>query len=395
MSRSPKYSFAQMSRQIRDALRREQEARRRRRQEAAEREQHRAVAGAAARHRAAAAALNGDAAAAGLDGRLAGVLDRLGAATTAEHLAEAVAELDQVRRAVHRHRVEVAVRDLESTLDQLRELAGEISGTADRARFDPGAYEIDAGLARLRNQVAPSAADVAAFAREVTAHLDRVRAGRAQADRDRDAADDLVGRLSARLESLRADAAAARVPLTDGDRAGDAIAMLRERITAQDLAEVPDLGVALGRKLDGIEEGLDAVIDQIAERRAILGSLVKALPEVGFAVDAGSLVESPDGAIGVRAVRSTGEAVALTVTAEDEGNHRVRYASETVRREASACGNLLDVINVLHLSAERDGVVLSAVTWEGRDEDPPPGTGRRALGQSTETVRQEAFRWQP
>ncbi|GLY98464.1 hypothetical protein [Actinoplanes sp. NBRC 103695] len=388
MSRSPKYSFAQMTRQIRDALRREQDVRRRRRRDAADRERRRAVTEAATRHRAGAAGLTAAAAATGRQADLAGALDRLGAAGTPEELAEAVAGLDRTRRDIERLRTEAALRERASVRDKLESLRAELSRVTDRAALDPaGAREIDAQLAGT------GAADPDALAAAVGAHLDRVSAARAAAEREREEAGALVDRLADRLETLRADARVARVPLADDERAGEAIAMLHERIAARDVTEVPLLGAALSRRLDGIEDGLDEVIDQISERRAILGSLVKALPAVGFAVDAGSLTENPDGTIGLRAVRAGGEAMAVLVTAEEEGGHRVRYASETVRRETGpgpACDSLLDVINALHVRAEHDGVVLSGVTWDGRDDDPSSGGAIRLPHQTGDAVRREA-----
>lgn len=410
MSRSPKYSFAQLGKELRDQVQHDRDTRQARREASETRIRDRVLAEGRTeiveRYRTLKATLatlgqgsqqgGADAVAAALENALRNIR----AAGSFTELATAVGDLDRAEHSVRGLRLRAAA----DRTAVLAAMMGEAD--AELVRYDDGdAAVLLAGLAELRRSDA-GPAEVDRLADRILEHLDRVAALRTEHQEQRRRAAARIELLSERLEGLLADGKAMRVPVRDGDRAGEALAMLRAQFARGELADVLRFGAALERRIDEIESALDTVIDQIAERRTVLTSLVRALPEVGFAVEAGSVIESRDGAIGLRASRPGGDTVAVIVEAETEADtsHRILYASEAVQREErlghgdTACGNLLEVIDVLHESADRAGVVLSPVTWEGRDarRGPARNAPRRMAPPATGAGRQEENRsWRP
>ncbi|WP_433295592.1 hypothetical protein ACQP2F_36205 [Actinoplanes sp. CA-030573] len=410
MSRSPKYSFAQLGKELRDQVQHDRDSRQARREASETRIRERVLAEGRTeiveRYRTLKATLatlgrgsqqgGADAVAAALEN----ALRTIRAASSFTELATVAGDLDRAEHSVRSLRLRAAA-------DRTAVLAAMMAeADAELVRYDDGdAAALLAGLAALRRSD-PGAAEVDRLAARILEHLDRVAARRTEHQEQRRRAAARIELLAERLDGLLADGRTMRVPVRDGDRAGEALAMLRAQFARGELADVLRFGAALERRIDEIESGLDTVIDQIAERRTVLTSLVRALPEVGFAVEAGSVTESRDGAIGLRASRPGGDTVAVIVEAETEADtsHRILYASEAVQREErlghgdTACGNLLEVIDVLHESADRAGVVLSPVTWEGRDarRGPARNAPRRMTPPAAGTVRQEENRsWRP
>ncbi|MBM2620933.1 hypothetical protein JIG36_36080 [Actinoplanes sp. LDG1-06] len=314
MSGSPKYSFAKFGRQVNEQLLRDQRARRERRERAAVQERDSALRDERRAATERQRRLAAEVSDTGLRQKLAEAQSRLDRVTTESELAAATGLLDQVER----------------------------RNAGPRASFD------------------------------------LVAAQRAERERQRRAGDTRIRELTARLRALEQDARAAGVPLRDGARAAEALELLSAQVVHGDIADVLRLCSGLEKRLDASEEALDAAIDQLSRRRAILGSLIKALPEVGFAVDRGSLSESADGAIGLRAVRAGGETMAVVVEPADEGGHRVLYTSDRLQQEQrqgrgeAACAKLVEVIDTVQASAGHDGIELSAVGWDGPDRPPPP-----------------------
>jgi hypothetical protein len=249
-----------------------------------------------------------------------------------------------------------------------------------RVRFDAtGAAEVDT----LLDPAPTTAAQVEQLSARIEQHLCLVVERRNGCEELRRRAAALVEQLTGRLAALDADAVRAKVLLPDGDAARTALGTLRGELLRERFDEVVRTGERVGRKLDEIEAELDATIDRISARRVILGSLVRALPSLGFAVDPQSLAESADGAIGLRARRVGGEGVTVVVEPADDTSDRVLYTSDRMEREERAgrpeagCPSLLEIISEVNRSAERDGVVLSAVSWQGREDQPQPGAARR------------------
>lgn len=412
MSRSPKYSFAQLGKKVRDQVHHDRDARHLRREAAAARRRDQLLAVARTEILQRYGPLATTLAGLGDEGlergqALEDAVRHVREAASFTELAAAAGEFEDAERGIRTVRARAAVRS-GGPADRIAALAAMIrDADAERGRYDPGdAITLDSRLAQLRSVAEPGDAEIDDLADRVRQHLDRVAAARAEHQEQRRRAAVRIELLAARLADLRADGQAAHVALRDGDRAGEAITMLRAQLARGELVDVLRLGAALERRVDAIEDDLDAVLDQIAERRTVLTSLVRALPAVGFSVDAGSVMESKDGAIGLRASRPGGDKVALIVEAEVETDesHRVLYASEAVQHEertghgSTACGSLLEIIDVLQESAGRDGIVMSPVTWEGRDghRRPASNTSRRLSPPATESSRHEENpSWRP
>jgi len=397
MSRSPKYSFAQLSDKVLGQMERDREARRRRRETAEARVRDRVLAESRAEVLRRSGAVPGDSAAE--EPSVAAARRQVREAGSLPGLEAAVHELDRAERIARRLRARAAARtgaEPAGRIAVLTEMLAEV-GAEIRERFDSaGAAEVDAALARLRS-TEPAEADLDDAGALVQGHLDRVAQARTRLEDRRRKAAVRVELLAGRIAGLHADARSANVPLHHGELLDEALSVVRAHFSRGEFTEVLSLGAALERRVDLVESGLDAVTDRLAERRTILTSLVRALPKVGFAVDPGSLAESEDGAILLRASRPGGDSVGVMVRDEPGTGHRVLYASEAVRREADqgrsgpACGDLIEVVDVLQHSAGRDGVMLSPVTWEGHDDprQAPPAAGRRRREQDAEARRQQ------
>ncbi|MEU4690135.1 hypothetical protein [Actinoplanes sp. NPDC023714] len=386
MSSSPKYSFAQLGKQVHERLRRERADRRRQRDEAIDQQRRKAMA----RRRAAAAErqreLTGRAAAIpDVRAALADVLPQIDRAPTETALAAAEDRLDDAELRIARHRAQAGRDDRVAVLTaQLAEFGTE------RLRLDPaGAAVVETALARLRTHEQPAPGAVDEVETTVRQHLQRALAERREQESRRRTAVARIDELDARLAALRHDAHEARVRVQDGDRAADALGVLRKQIAAGDVADVLRLSVRLRERIDASEAALDATIDQIGQRRAILSSLITALPDVGFAVDRASLTQNTDGAVALRARRTSGDTMAVVVEPHD-GEHRVLFDSDRLVREQrrgrgdAACAQLVEVIDELQSRAVRDGVVLGTVGWDGQER---PGVVVRR--QSAEQVKQQ------
>ena len=275
-------------------------------------------------------------------------------------------------------------------LDHLSKVMAGIEPTA-RQRFDPAGT---AATNRLIGELKALAErdDIAAFsaradgaAAAVSEHVRVVTEGLAKhADLSRQ----LTARhadLAGRIADLESDAAAASVPLGDLGLAADTLDYIADKLNADDLEEAAGLAARLGDRLNGLERDLDLAIDRLTARREMLGAIIDALPRLGFAVDPASMIESPDGAIGIQATRSSGASLAVVVQDNDEDEHRVSYLTEASlgqapgvsEMSAGACDSLIALAEAVNTSIGTAGFDVGQVTWDDQGDRPPPGHGAR------------------
>ncbi|NJP91719.1 hypothetical protein HCN51_20030 [Nonomuraea sp. FMUSA5-5] len=393
MSKSPKFAWGRAGDEARRQREAEQEERRRHRQEEAGRRRMAALETvrhaeqrrlADLRHRYAALPLRPD------TSRSQDALDalnaELAAATTARHVDRLAEELDELARRYldtaahlatgrpHAHEVVAALRALAAEPD-LR----------DRLRFDePGAQLVSALLAELSagdDAYVRAHADEAATA--IRAHVEKVTLARARHERDRAAAMLAAADVTARLAALEAEAELAQVPLKDAPLAHVALEMISRESLAGRYGEVRVLCGQVDAKLDDMERELDADIDRFTERRQMLAAVVDILPELGLVMDAGSLDESPDGTLTLQVHRLTGSDVTVVLEDDEEGDHRILYLSDDMRRaqeqggqarQSAACAALLEVAELAGDSMRQEGFTIGEVDWEGSAETRRPVT---------------------
>jgi hypothetical protein len=411
MSGSPKYNTvssseqrrrqAEQARRERERQRREQE---RQRQAAALEEARRQALRRATELAERVTALRREGAAAGLAGvgatagtRLAEAQDAVRRAGTPKKMAAAALAVEQCERTlvtarheIEAHRRQVAGERVAAVARQLAEVPAEV-----RTRWDPvGADEAEQLLtvARRYADKAPAESDprAAAAADAVREHLDRVLGLRAEHESRVAAADRAVAEVRARLATLRADAEQTRVPLLDGPEAEQRLAALTEAVRAGDadrvLAGLPELG----RVLDRAEARLDAHIDRVVERRELLNSIIRALPEAGFAVDRESYQQRADGAMELRADSPAGQQFAVLLRDGGTGGTEVLYTTDTMAgavvagpAAGGACGSLLGVIEQLSAEARRDGFEPGTVHWDDDEDGSRPPSGGYATRPGT------------
>ncbi|MEV0235610.1 hypothetical protein [Nonomuraea sp. NPDC050786] len=416
MSKSPKYSSAEASRERRERRERERAERERRRREKLERQRLAAlerartevlartdVIAAACADLAARAAVLPEPGRYGKPARKAEKIRKgVAAATGLPELAEAGRRLDELEQRQAALAVELTGELRGQATDQVEAVSAALESMAEpeRRRFDAkGAAEVAGVLAELRSAAAAGDAvavrDRADAASElIGAHLLRAIEGRNAHERARQEAELALDRADARLAALEDDARATGVPLQDLELARAAVTMLRVEQDRERYAEVTADVERLDGRLDAHERELDDAIARITERRQLLTSIVQTLPRLGFIVEAGTLQESPDGAIGVRAHRRSGDAVAVVVEASGTGEHRILYLSDALaaaqERGGSGtqeCVSLLDLAERANATVRTEGFDVGQVEWDDRGDPRPPGGAAMRFGPGAPQAR--------
>jgi hypothetical protein len=184
-----------------------------------------------------------------------------------------------------------------------------------------------------------------------------------------------------RWGALEADASAAGIPLGIYAIVPDVLAEARERLDRGDASGAAAVLDLLAARLDEAERDVDAAIDRVEERRALMAAVVRALPRVGFAVD-GPQAAGDDGSLGVRARRARGDGIGVAVAPVDGGGSRLLYDLDTVAAAArrgpgasrQACGGAVRLLERLHGELGPLGVEAGPVDWDGRDRPGRAGT---------------------
>lgn len=210
----------------------------------------------------------------------------------------------------------------------------------------------------------------------------------AQYAEQRRTAENRLTELEARLLGLVADADETDVPLEDLTLAREALEFIRSEADTAPPLEILELTGQLAGRLNDVERDLDAAIERISARREMLTSIVDALPTLGFSIDVGSLLERPDGSIGIQAHRRTGESLAVVVEDGHRDEHRVNYLRETGTGTAvldrQACSELSGLAEQLNESVRGTGFEAAAVSWDGDQHDVTSSRRRRQPGISAE-----------
>lgn len=409
MSRSPKYSMVRASELIRDRLEAERQARERKREQEQERRAKAALEQARAtitrRVEAAAArcetlAKQPSATIADLSGMNA-ALDRarrtVDAATNEDEIAAAVRALDQAERLRVTASAEILRRGARHATGQLgavRSLLAELDA-GQRTRFDPAAaHTVDESVAMLANAL--DQGNIALFEQHIEGLLTAVRGHHLEVTtRAAEHAEHLrtakttLGELTARVAGLTADAQAARIPLGSLQVADEVLETIGAKLGADQPVAALEIAGRLAHRLDVLEEELDTAIERLSARREMLGSIIEALPALGFAVNQGSFVHGEDGSIGLQARRQSGEALMVVVQDDEAEEHRVNYLRETAGPlESRACTSLKTLAEELNSSLRRNGFAPGSVTWDEDGPRPSPG-GRRSATTAQERRRAE------
>lgn len=401
MSGSPKFSFGRQgqSRKERQARQRAERERRRREQAARQVAQALTVARAAARqrcttiggHRATVAAATG--------------VDPVGLRAAADEIAQAEAEIQSASdldaltaAAALLDRAEQRLVELDlAALEQRRtELTAALDvlrtqlrrgGPERSARFDPEGLDECLRLLTELEGVGAGPANAAGdelartARRAVQAHLSTVAQKAAAYEHSVRLASAGEGRLTQRVRELRADADAAGVLVPGLDalqrRTGQLKALLDSGRPVEAAAALEELET----ETDACETEVDDAIDRLATRREMLGLIAETLPQFGYAVRSGSLVEADAGGIGFAAARRDGEEVSVIVHGAG-GDEQISYlADERVRvtdtgrmLSGSDCHVLQRLAERLNHAVRGAGYEVDDLQWEGHTR--PPAGGR-------------------
>ncbi len=378
MGGSPKYTAVGSGEERLRQAAVERAARERRRREQERRARAAAVAGAQRRARARADEVNERLVRlAGLqrgpaDPSLLSTIDRVRVDLAAAGRAiEPAQDLHAVNEAVRA--IEAADRslvDLQTRILAAQQRVDALAGMLDevalplRTRHDPaGAGEVDRLLVQARGHVTSGLLDT--LAARVGRHLETVLCRRAELDEQRADAIEAVARLRERLVVLGADAEAVGVDLADGDGARAGVDHLAALLESAEFAQVLRAAPGVADRIVALESTLDLSIRCLIERRALLTSIVSALPGLGFEVDEATLQESGEGTVVLRAHRRD-EGLTVLVRGGGPGRAEVLYAMD------GDSGALGDVIEALREQATRDGFEVGAV-----QDDPGPPDGHR------------------
>lgn len=283
-------------------------------------------------------------------------------------------EREQRRRAQEAARAAAALTKARSEAKRELDSAARLTTLSGGTKQDQRPVLVAIEEVRNAVQTASTPAEVSTALRR----LDEINGMTAQIARlaeQRRTATALVEELEARLAGLKRDATETAVPLENLERAGSAMEFIRARLDADVPDDVLQLGGKLTDRLREVESELDSAIERISARREMLGSIVDALPTLGFAVDPESLSETSEGRIGIHAHRRTGELLAVVVEDTRRGEFRVNYLRHTgttgsFALDRSSCSSLSGIAEQLNDSMRDSGFEAGNVTWDG-DTRPP------------------------
>ncbi|MFJ9780915.1 hypothetical protein ACIRSS_15100 [Amycolatopsis sp. NPDC101161] len=403
MSRSPKYSTVRASELIRERLEAERQARERKRKEEQERRAKAALERSrtavtrqveAATARCDALAKQSSTVSADLAGTRA-ALERarraVGAAADDDEIAAAVRVLDEAERLRVTAAADVLRRSSRHAAGQLSAVRGLLSelDAEQRTRFAPvAARTVDEAVVLLANaldngNIALFEQNIETLLTQVRAHHQEVTTRAAEHAEHVRTAKSTLDELRARVAGLSADAQAARIPLGELPVAGQVLDAIGTKLAAGRPVEAMELAVRLADRLDDLEEELDTAIERLSARREMLGSIIEALPALGFAVDQGSFVHGSDGSIGMEARRHSGEALMVVVQDDEAEEHRINYLRESGGPlEPRACTSLKSLAEELNSSLRRKGFTPGSVTWD--EDGPRPAPGHRTAATTQE-----------
>lgn len=401
MSRSPKYTSAQVvaarerelaeRRRQREQERKQREAQARRQRQAAERAAIAAdVAGLRVRVQDAAASV----AAAGLGDRQARLLAALGTLATDTTAASTDATLraarDKLGGLLHEaDEVAVETAGILATRERSRAIAalrGSVAAAPDRADMDPaGAREVD----RLLAQAGTLLADANGFANvqaQLTAaireHLGRVQARRAALARMHEEAD----AARSAVAELLAEAAAAQVDLASAAAAEQLLAALASAVAASDVAGAGAHSARLRQAGQELESEFDRALDQLDRAQLVFDAVARALPRAGFTVLADSY--AAQGAnVSIRAERADGSAVQLAVVPGQGNDVEIVYhadgtdftVQQTADGEIARCDLTQEILERFHAELAAEDVAAGELRWSGKPTTRPDAREARSF----------------
>lgn len=310
--------------------------------------------------------------------------------------------LDKIERSQSRSGVAIAQHGRQNLNLQLEAVSSALNGVAagERERFDAeGARRAQCELAELRGLAAPDLQSALSRCRTaaglVAEHLDRVVAGRARLEQERDEAALGISQCEIRLRALEEDAVQARVPLHGWKIATEALQLFREQQAAEEFPAVIAACVGMQQRLAEIEAELDHSIDRVTQRRELLNTIVADLPRLGLTPDPSSLVETADGGIGICASRASGDLMSFVVESSDDGEHRILYMSgEMQSREGTpgaasdaTCHSVRGLAELVNDQVRRNGFAVGDVRWDDRDGPRPPNSAGAASRPGSPSVR--------
>ena len=401
MSKSPKYTTAhftgpsqaelELQRRAREAERRRQAEEARRQRQQAERA---AIAGQVTGLRGRASQLAAEAAATGLGDRqvaLLGKIDALapqaGTASTDRDLQAARERLGELQREADGIAAAaagiLAARERERALAMVRASLADIP---DRAEHDAeGAAGADRMLAEAESKLADPAGFAAAHARlaaAVQAHLDRVRARRAELARMREEAAAAASELRAVLD----EAADAELDLAGAGGASELLARLEAAAGAGDVPLARSLTGQARHAGEDLVADFDRKLDQLERARLVLEAVAKALPKAGLRLVGGS--DRFDGTTtSFRVLRADGAPLDVAVVPDDADGVQIEYradgadfvVTQTADGEAAECPSTEDLIGRFHDELTAWGVSAGELLWEGKPGYRPDRRQERAF----------------
>jgi hypothetical protein len=270
-----------------------------------------------------------------------------------------------------------------------------------RLRLDRQGHEEAVELLRRARSLAPTDPAAAlqraeAAATVIREHLSVVIARKSEEDEKEDRARSLIREAQARLDRLDVDARAAGLPAPSRSEADQELAQQRAALVRGTPALVEAAAPRLSSLITRLEQDLDQAIGRLAARRELMASIVTALPAAGYAVSQDSIVESADGALGLRAFSLAGNGLSVLVQEGTDHAPLVLYGTDELTAEVAdgtaegrACPPLLEVIEQLGTEIRRAGFVPSDITWDDGNR-PPPGHRARARAQEQPRTRGES-----
>jgi len=399
MSRSPKYTSAELAAALERELaarRAQREAERKRREEEARRQRLEAERETLVRElnvaRSRTEGGTSTAESAGIGGRSAALLAEIGQVTTDVRAARDEAQLSAGRNrleAAQREASEIAVaaagilvtRERRGALAAVR---ASVASVQDHAALDaPGAAAVERLLALAESRVGDAGAFDSAYAElagAARAHLAQAQARRedlARMQAEGDAA-------RAAVREVLGEAAASGAGLDGAANAERILADLEAAVAAQDVPRALALAADARRAAASLESAFDLWLDQLDRAQLVSEAVAKALPRAGFTLVPRSY-QAQETTVTIQAQRADGSVVQMAFVPDEGRNVEIVYHADgsdfvleqTVDGQVARCDLTEEIIERFHAELAKENVVAGELHWEGKPVTRPDANEAR------------------
>jgi hypothetical protein len=260
----------------------------------------------------------------------------------------------------------------------LRAVRASVDSVPDHAALDAaGAAAVDRQLALAENRVGDASAFASAYASltgTVRAHLAQAQARREALARMKSASDAARATLREVLDEATASGAGLN-GVADAERH---LADLAAAVAAQDVPLALVLAGDATRAGADLERAFDLWLDQLDRAQLVSEAVARALPRAGFTIVPDSY-QSQETSVTIQAKRADGSVVQMAFVPDEGRNVEIIYHADgndfvldqTVDGEVARCDLTEEILERFHYELAKEDVVTGELHWEGKPATRP------------------------